>query len=119
MSEISLHPDENIRPSRVRTLLKTPPHSVEAEQSVLGGLMLDNDAWFNVAEVISEKDFYRPQHRLIFEAMVDLSNDTILWMRSRFQTDGTAHTFHWNTRDDYAFPSQLTEVMQEAEAQHG
>ncbi|MCZ6618572.1 MAG: replicative DNA helicase, partial [Gammaproteobacteria bacterium] len=75
MSEISLHPDENIRPPGVRTLLKTPPHSVEAEQSVLGGLMLDNDAWFNVAEVISEQDFYRPQHRLIFESMVDLSND--------------------------------------------
>ncbi len=37
--------------------------------------MLDNDAWFNVAEVISEQDFYRSQHRLIFESMTDLAND--------------------------------------------
>ena len=75
MSEIASHPDETIRPASVRTLLKTQPHSIEAEQSVLGGLMLDNDAWFNVAEVISQRDFYRPQHRLIFESMTDLAND--------------------------------------------
>ncbi len=75
MSEIAPHPEENIRPASVRTLLKTQPHSIEAEQSVLGGLMLDNDAWFNVAEVISEQDFYRSQHRLIFESMTDLAND--------------------------------------------
>ena len=37
--------------------LKVPPHSVEAEQSVLGGLLLNDDAWFNVAEVISAADF--------------------------------------------------------------
>ena len=39
--------------------LKVPPHSIEAEQSVLGGLMLDNDAWFNVAEVVLATDFYQ------------------------------------------------------------
>ena len=75
MSEIAPHPEENIRPASVRTLLKTQPHSIEAEQSVLGGLMLNNDAWFNVAEIISEQDFYRSQHRLIFESMTDLAND--------------------------------------------
>jgi replicative DNA helicase len=54
---------------------KVPPHSVEAEQSVLGGLMLSNDAWFNVAEVVAARDFYRPGHQIIFEAMADLSAD--------------------------------------------
>ena len=49
--------------------LRTPPHSVEAEQAVLGGLMLDPAAWDAVADVISAEDFYRPDHRLIFEAI--------------------------------------------------
>jgi len=54
---------------------KSPPHSLEAEQSVLGGLMLANDAWFNVAEIIGAQDFYRPNHQIIYEAMVDLAAD--------------------------------------------
>jgi replicative DNA helicase len=47
----------------------TPPHSVEAEQAVLGGLLLDPTAWDQVADVVTEMDFYRPDHRLIFEAI--------------------------------------------------
>ncbi|HTJ92888.1 MAG TPA: DnaB-like helicase N-terminal domain-containing protein, partial [Pararobbsia sp.] len=47
--------------------LKVPPHSVEAEQSVLGGLLLDNAAWDRVADFIHESDFYRFDHRLIFQ----------------------------------------------------
>ena len=58
-------------PARVHGPLKLPPHSIEAEQSVLGGLMLNNDAWFNVAEVVSADDFYRPSHQIIFEAMTE------------------------------------------------
>ncbi len=54
--------------------LKVPPHSVEAEQSVLGGLMLNNDAWLNVADVLTSRDFYRAQHQIIFDAMTDLAN---------------------------------------------
>ena len=46
--------------------LKVPPHSIEAEQSVLGGLLLDNAAWDRIAEFINEGDFYRYDHRLIF-----------------------------------------------------
>ena len=49
--------------------LKVPPHSLEAEQSVLGGLMLDNEAWDRVAERVSADDFYRREHRQIFNAM--------------------------------------------------
>ena len=46
--------------------LKTPPHSLEAEQSVIGGLMLDNQTWDVVIDKVTEKDFYRKDHRLIF-----------------------------------------------------
>lgn len=46
--------------------LKVPPHSIEAEQSVLGGLLLDNAAWDRIADFINEHDFYRYDHRLIF-----------------------------------------------------
>lgn len=72
--------------------LKVPPHSVDAEQSVLGGLMLDNDAWFNVAEVVLASDFYRGQHQIIFEAMTDLSAENqpldALTVSERLQAKG-------------------------------
>lgn len=54
--------------------IKIPPHSVEAEQSVLGGLMLDNQAWDKVAERLQEKDFYRHDHQVIFRIINDLAN---------------------------------------------
>jgi len=52
--------------------LKVPPHSVEAEQAILGGLMLDNHAWDQVADRITENDFYRLDHRVIYRSMSDL-----------------------------------------------
>jgi replicative DNA helicase len=52
--------------------LRLPPHSVEAEQSVLGGLMLDSAAWDQVADRVVADDFYRNDHRLIFEAVAGL-----------------------------------------------
>ena len=48
-------------------LLKLPPHSVEAEQSVLGGLLLENEALDKIADLLTGADFYRHDHRLIFE----------------------------------------------------
>src|SRR5579885_2778246 len=48
--------------------LRLPPHSIEAEQSVLGGLMLDSSAWDQIADRVAAEDFYRKDHRLIFEA---------------------------------------------------
>lgn len=51
----------------------TPPHSVEAEQAVLGGLLLDPAAWDNVADVLNAEDFYRPDHKLIFQSIAALS----------------------------------------------
>ena len=47
---------------------KVPPHSIQAEQSLLGGLLLDNRAWDQVADLVTEADFYRREHRLIFTA---------------------------------------------------
>jgi replicative DNA helicase len=48
------------------------PHSVQAEQSVLGGLLLDNRAWDDIADLVSEGDFYRLDHRMIFGAIAQL-----------------------------------------------
>jgi replicative DNA helicase len=53
-------------------LIKLPPHSVEAEQSVLGGLLLDNTAWDKIADMVSESDFYRHDHRLIYRHITKL-----------------------------------------------
>lgn len=53
--------------------LKVPPHSLQAEQSVLGGLMLDNQTWDTVSGRVGEEDFYRKEHRLIFRAIAELS----------------------------------------------
>ena len=53
--------------------LKLPPHSLQAEQAVLGGLMLDNKAWDTIADEVSEEDFYRRDHRLIFRAIAQLA----------------------------------------------
>jgi replicative DNA helicase len=49
--------------------LRVPPHSVEAEQSVLGGLLLDNLAWDRAADLLTDSDFYRFEHKLIFAAV--------------------------------------------------
>ena len=49
--------------------LKLPPHSLEAEQSVLGGLMLDNERWDNVSERVTGEDFFSRPHRTIFSQM--------------------------------------------------
>ncbi|ENS7025009.1 replicative DNA helicase [Neisseria gonorrhoeae] len=55
--------------------LSLPPHSMEAEQSVLGGLMLENPAWDRIADVVSGEDFYRHEHRLIFRSIAKLINE--------------------------------------------
>ncbi|WP_404369318.1 replicative DNA helicase [Marinobacter sp.] len=56
--------------------IKVPPHSIEAEQAVLGGLMLDNRRFDEVSEIITADDFYRQGHRLIFGAAERLAGDS-------------------------------------------
>ena len=55
--------------------LKTPPNSIEAEQALIGGLMLNAEAWDKVADVVVSEDFYRKDHRLIFTAIGHLIED--------------------------------------------
>ena len=56
--------------------LRIPPHSIEAEQSVLGGLLLDNSAWDRAGDLLGDSDFYRYEHRLIYAAIGSLVNAT-------------------------------------------
>ena len=54
--------------------LRVPPHSVEAEQAVVGGLMLDNSRWEEIGDRVTEADFYRKEHALIFRALSALGD---------------------------------------------
>ncbi|WP_166251775.1 replicative DNA helicase [Marinobacter salicampi] len=69
----------NLKPSPIdaeTSRIKVPPHSIEAEQAVLGGLMLDNRRFDEVSEIITADDFYRQGHRLIFGAAERLAGDS-------------------------------------------
>ncbi len=72
--------------------LKVPPHSIEAEQAVLGGLLLAPRAWEQVADILLEGDFYREDHRLIFRAIHELSDQAkpsdALTVTEWFETHG-------------------------------
>ncbi|MEM6937689.1 MAG: replicative DNA helicase [Pseudomonadota bacterium] len=75
--------------------IRVPPHSVEAEQAVLGGLLISTEAWDQVADLVTEDDFYRRDHRVIFRAMSHLHQndqpcDAITlgeWFESNEQSD--------------------------------
>jgi replicative DNA helicase len=69
---MSAIPYESSSPDPEIARLRVPPHSVEAEQSVLGGLLLDNDAFDRVADLLREDDFYRYDHRLIWQHIARL-----------------------------------------------
>ena len=63
---------ENRFTEQEMTGLRVPPHSLESEQSVVGGLLLDNQAWDKIGDVIRADDFYRYDHRVIFEHIAKL-----------------------------------------------
>lgn len=54
--------------------LKRPPHSAEAEQSIIGGLMLENQVWDKISTKVCEADFYRTEHRILYRAIVALAS---------------------------------------------
>lgn len=58
----------------METRLRVPPHNIEAEQSVLGAMLLDKDAITNVNEVLRGDEFYKESHRLLFDAILELYN---------------------------------------------
>jgi replicative DNA helicase len=60
-------------PDQQMEALRMPPHSVQAEQAVLGGLMLDNAGWDKVADQVTEQDFYRREHQLVFAGIASLA----------------------------------------------
>jgi replicative DNA helicase len=53
---------------------RIPPHNIEAEQSVLGSMLIDKDALLEAAEILLAGDFYREAHQHIFQSVLDLSN---------------------------------------------
>ena len=77
--------------------LKVPPHSIEAEQSVLGALLLDNNSLDMVAAVLGEIDFYRSEHAIIYQAISKLVNDNkpadVLTVHEELKTYGIAENF--------------------------
>ena len=74
MSAVFSAIDDHFIPDRQVAQLRIPPHSVEAESSVLGGLLLDNQAWDRVGDLLVDRDFYRYEHRMVFSAISALVN---------------------------------------------
>jgi replicative DNA helicase len=72
---VTLNPSMMGSGDAVVQALKVPPHSVEAEQSLLGGLLIDNTAWDRLGGVLTDKDFYRPEHALIYKVVARLVGD--------------------------------------------
>lgn len=70
------YPDSSYPTDHETESLKLPPYSLEAEQAVLGGLMIDNSTWDQVSDVVIESDFYRRDHRLIFQAILSLAEES-------------------------------------------
>ena len=71
---ISNFDDPRYSPDRQIAQLRIPPHSIEGESSVLGGLLLDNSAWDRVGDLLTDQDFYRREHQLVYSAIGKLVN---------------------------------------------
>jgi replicative DNA helicase len=74
MSAVFTDPEEGLSTDPQIAQLRIPPHSIEAESSVLGGLLLDNGAWDRVADLLVDGDFYRYEHRQVYASIGALIN---------------------------------------------
>ena len=74
MSAVFSYADNDPSADRQIAQLRIPPHSIEAESSVLGGLLLDNGAWDRMGDLLVDGDFYRHEHKLIYAAIGGLIN---------------------------------------------
>jgi replicative DNA helicase len=87
-------PFEDYGQDRQIAQLRIPPHSIEGESSVLGGLLLDNNAWDRVGDVLVESDFYRYEHKLIYGAIGTLVNGSkpadVITVFEHLQSQGKA-----------------------------
>ncbi|MCE2744788.1 MAG: replicative DNA helicase [Burkholderiales bacterium] len=85
---------ENRLTEQEMTGLRVPPHSLESEQSVVGGLLLDNQAWDRIGDVIRAEDFYRYDHRVIFEHIAKLIDNSkpadVITVYESLQSSGKA-----------------------------
>ena len=90
LSSYNTHDDSDTEVAKLRI----PPHSIESESSVLGGLLLDNGAWDRVGDLLKDVDFYRHEHRLIFSAIAALVNASkpadVITVFEQLQTLGKA-----------------------------
>lgn len=74
MSTLFPAPDQYHSSDMEVAQLRIPPHSIEAEQSALGGLLIDNSAWDHCGDIVRDSDFYRYEHKLIFSTISQLVN---------------------------------------------
>jgi replicative DNA helicase len=91
---LSTYDDPGYSADRQIAQLRIPPHSIEGESSVLGGLLLDNGAWDRVGDLLSDQDFYRREHQLIYAAVGALINASkpadIITVYEHLQNQGKA-----------------------------
>jgi len=91
---LSTAPDPRYSADRQIAQLRIPPHSIEGESSVLGGLLLDNGAWDRVGDLLTDEDFYRYEHKLIYAAVGALINATkpadVITVYEHLQNQGKA-----------------------------
>src|SRR6478735_9903969 len=94
MSAVLTPVEDDFPRDRQIAQLRVPPHSVEAESSVLGGLLLDNGAWDRVGDLLTDSDFYRYEHRLIYASIGGLINATkpadVITVYEQLQAQGKA-----------------------------
>lgn len=109
--------------------IKRPPHSLEAEQAILGGLMLDNQVWDKVGHLLCDADFYRVEHRLLFQSIANLASKsqpfdvvTVLdWLKSHQQVEaagGEVYLFELaNNTPSVANVTAYAEIVREKSVQ--
>jgi len=94
MSAVLTSMNDDFGQDRQVAQLRIPPHSIEAESSVLGGLLLDNAAWDRVGDLLKDQDFYRFEHRMIFAAIGVLINGSkpadVITVFEQLQSQGKA-----------------------------
>ena len=84
--------------------LNKTPNSIEAEIAVIGGLILDNEAWEQIADILQVNDFYNQEHRKIFSCIVNLVNDNVPF-------DVVTINEKANTDNDKSFSTYLSEII--------
>lgn len=117
------------RTNTKESIIKRPPHSIEAEQAILGGLMLDNGVWDKIGHKLCEADFYQTSHRILFNACTSLVSKnqpfdvvTVLeWLKNTSQLDdvgGEAYLFELaNNTPSVANVNAYADIVREKSVQ--